>query len=113
MEDPILIKKHEMNKAIEYPDQLLKGSLRREPCDITDEDYKFYRYLEKFKARGHNIHHVEVLMPTLYWIRGLVDYNGNQYVFSVKVDMKEFGRKDFEDLVEAVLLRIKDGEYAE
>jgi hypothetical protein len=113
MSDLIIIKEHFMNKKIEYPDQLLKGSLKRDICNMTDEDYQFHRYLEKFKDRGHIIHHVEVLIPTLYWIRGLVDHNGKVYVFSVKVDMKEFGRKDFEDLIEVVLLRIKNGEYSE
>ncbi len=107
----VVIKEFDMHTAITYPEAETKGSLNREPCDLTDGDYNFNHGI--CKHPGFYIHHIETLQPVIYYLRFLIDHETNQrktytkYVVSARINLNNFGHEDFLELLDKVVDRIK------
>ncbi len=111
----VFISEFDQNTAINYPEQETKGTMNRQPCDLTPEDYNFNHGVHKIP--GFRIHHIETLLPAIYYIRFLVDREFGQvqggaqrikrYVVSARVNLNNFGHDDFLELLEKAVDKIK------
>jgi hypothetical protein len=124
MSDPILVKKFKRDSSkcpgvrgpIEYPDATLPmilftgTDIKEDIGDIID-----FTELEKYREGEFNISNVETLDVPQRLIRGIVKYKGEEFYFSGRIDMMltGFRKIDLDALLQAVTLRIRDGEYAE
>ncbi len=113
--DNVFISEFDENTAITYPEQETKGSINRQPCDLTDQDYNFNHGVHK--VPGFRIHHIETLQPVIYYIRFLVDREFGQvqggaqrikrYVVTARVNLNNFGHSDMLELIKKAVDKIK------
>lgn len=109
--DNVFISEFDQGKAITYPEAEITGSLDRQPCDLTGEDYNFNHGIKAHP--GFRIHHVETLQPVIYYIRGLIDHEYDKgpkikrYVFSARINLNNFGHDDFLELIDKVIDKIR------
>ncbi len=107
----VFIAEFDPHKAITYPVVETKGSLDRQPCDLTSSDKDFNHGIQLHK--GFRIHHIETLQPVIYYLRGLIDHETNKgtlvkrYVFSARINLNDFGHSDFLELLDKVIDKIK------
>ncbi len=107
----VFITEFQQSVAIEYPEAETKGSLDRQPCDLMQEDYDFNHGLQR--QPNFRFHHIETLQPVIYYLRGLIDHETNKgtlikrYVFSARINLNNFGHRDFLELLEKVVDKIK------
>lgn len=110
--DNVFISEYDIKKtAITYPETEIKGSLDRQYCDFTGEDYNFNHGVKAHQ--NFRIHHVETLQPAIYYLRGLIDHETNKgrkikrYVFSARINLNNFGHEDFLELIDKVIDKIR------
>lgn len=106
----VTIAKFDPETTITYPVAEQVGTGSKDPVELTDEDYNFNAPMQ---YPGFKIHHVETLQPEIYYIRGLVDHvttKGtliDRYVFSARINMRNFTKDDFKTMIEDVMAHIK------
>jgi hypothetical protein len=105
--DHVVIKEFDPGENIVYPETATKGTENRRPADLFPDDKNFNIGLPYYP--GFTVHHLETLQPEIYFLRGLIEYKDKTHIFSIRVDLNNFGHKDFEKIMNMVIDKIRKG----
>ncbi len=112
----LIVKEYKKGDWIDYPQELLPTDMHVEPMELSLPDVYgdciLFRDNGKYRDKGYDVHHVQSMAVTEFFVRGLIEHTGRDqigrtYVFTARMKGMNVGKLDYDKLVEAAIEQLE------
>lgn len=97
----LLVARFKEKDLIKYPDQEYEGIA--EMAAFSRDPSKF-----NFETNLCSVKSAELIQFPLCWLRGIITQNSQEYVFSAKIDLRNFDEIDYQELLKQAIKEIEE-----
>ncbi len=103
----IIVREYTQYDKVEYPPETLPEDFHVEPMELSlpniHGDCILFRDNGYWHDKGYDVHHVQSLPVTEHYVRGLIEHDGQMYVFTARMKTQNVGLLDWNKLVEEAI----------